>query len=115
MANFDDLRNDASGNPNPGDPTGSDAEIEARIISRLSNFSTVVNDLDSIPVTAQARSNSFAFSPDDIEEYLLQGGLIAHPGGPGTQKVSAIEVYVLLGRNWDDSLTFEAYIEDNSS
>lgn len=105
----------ATGGGGEGDPADSVVDIRATLDAEISTFANLVTDVNDVPSTARERYTDF-FSPDDLEGYLSQGGLLhAASNSPKDFNVNDI-LYVLRYEPFSDTddVIYRLWIDDDT-
>lgn len=116
MADLDErsehIQSMATGGAGEGEPALSVSEIRAALVAEIGQMSEIVT-IDNLPTDASIRANGFFDDPLALEEYLVNGGLLAYDEDGNRVKLGLVYVVEVVDPV-DETVYYQVYIRSNS-
>lgn len=116
MTDLDDraqnIQDTATGGAGEGEPALSVAEIRAALADQFGALAELTT-VESLPPDTSIRANGYFDDPEALEDYLVQGGLLAYDVDGNPVKLGlayVVEAYDPV----DDTYYYQVYIADHS-
>lgn len=106
------VQSEATGGAGEGEPALSVAAIRAEIDAEFAEMGEVVLEAN-LPTDASIRANGFFDDPLALEEYLVNGGLLAYDGDGNRVKLGLVYIVETVDIV-DESTYYQVYIRDSS-